>query len=46
MEQDLSDNLSAGDTPLTVDRLLRGQDRLTVLRAELESFDPDFCSGN
>lgn len=45
MEQDSSDNLSAGDTPLTVDRLLRGQDRLTVLRAELESFDPDSVAG-
>jgi uncharacterized protein (TIGR02391 family) len=45
MEQDSPDNPSAGDAGQTVDRLLRGKDRLTILRAELESFDADSVAG-
>jgi uncharacterized protein (TIGR02391 family) len=44
MEQD-SDNLPAGDAGQTIDRLLRGRDRLTILRAELESFNADSLAG-
>jgi uncharacterized protein (TIGR02391 family) len=44
MEQD-SDNLPAGDARQTIDRLLRGRDRLTILRAELASFNADSLAG-
>jgi uncharacterized protein (TIGR02391 family) len=44
MEQD-SDGLAAGDAGQAIDRLLRGRDRLTILKAELESFNADSLAG-